>query len=214
MAAWLRWNVDLNERFTTRALRAALGVTQEHFQRRQRELRQDFLWDYRTSQEDPALGEECILIAYGWSPGQGKRPAKSSISQKVRRQVFVRDGGRCVICGVAAGEKYEDGKAAVLTAGHVRANAHGGSAALDNLQTECNRCNEASRADTGSVADPQAVLERVKSLSKPNRLEMLRWLRAGKRSRSNLDRAYDEVRLGGPQVRDAVLEYLEKVASY
>src|SRR5699024_501548 len=214
MASWLRWNVELNGRFTTRAMREALGVDHEHFQRRQRELREKLGWKYLSSKEEPSLGDECILLEYGWWPGDGKRPQSASISAKVRRQVFERDGGRCVICGRAAGETYEDGGVVVLTAGHIRANSHGGSSAIDNLQTECRRCNETSRADTGAVADPQAVLERVKSLSKADRMEMLSWMQAGKRSRSKLDRAYDDVRLGGPKVRQVVLDYLERVASY
>lgn len=214
MASWLRWNVGLNERFTTRAVRDALGISDEHLQRRQRELREDFGWKYLSSKEDPSLGDECILLKYGWWPGEGKRPKKVSVSAKVRRQVFVRDGGRCVICGRGANEEYEDGAIVVLTAGHIRANKLGGSNAIDNLQTECRRCNETARADTGNVLDPAAVLERVKNLTKADRMEMLGWLNAGRRSRSNLDKAYDDVRLGGPQVRKAVLDYLEQVAGY
>lgn len=214
MASWLRWNVGLNERFTTKAMREALGVSDEHFQRRQRELREDFNWKYLSSKEDPALGDECVLLAYGWWPGEGKRPKQQRVSTKVRRQVFERDGGRCVICGLGSNEKYEDGGTVVLTAGHIRANLHGGSNELSNLQTECRRCNESARADTGGVADPIAVLERVKSLPKAERLEMLDWLSSGQRSRTRLDIAYDSVRLGGPIVREVVLDYLEEVARY
>lgn len=214
MASWLRWNVRLNERFTTKAMRAALGVGHEHFQRRQRELREDLGWRYLSSKEEPSLGDECILLEYGWWPGDGERPKKASISNKVRRQVFERDGGRCVLCGLAAQESYEDGGVVVLTAGHIRANLHGGSISIDNLHTECRRCNETARADTGNVADPVVVLERVKNLTKADRIEMLGWLQSGRRTRSKLDLAYDDVRLGGPRVRQVVLDYLEQVASY
>ncbi|WP_411709497.1 HNH endonuclease [Corynebacterium sp. LaCa116] len=212
MASWLRWNVEIDGRFTTRQLRETLGISNEHAQRRQRELR-DYGWEYLSAKEEPSLGEDCILEKYGWWPGDGPRPKRNTISAKVRRQVFERDGGRCVLCGRAAGEKYDDGSIVVLTAGHIKANSHGGAATLDNLQTECRVCNESSKADTGSAADPQAVVEQVKSLKKSDRLEMLSWIRAGQRSRTQLDRAFDEYRLGGPLVQQAVLDYLKSVES-
>ena len=212
MASWLRWNVQIGERFSTRELRAVLGIDDEHFQRRQRELR-EMGWRYLSAKEDPSLGEECELLSFGWWPGEGPRPKKATISSKLRRQVFERDGGRCVICGLAAGEKYEDGSVVVLTAGHVIANSHGGSATLDNLQTECRRCNESARADTGSALDPQAVLESVKSLRFPERMELLDWLQRGSRPRTQLDRVYDTVRLGGPVVRETVLNYLAEASA-
>lgn len=211
MASWLRWNVELGQRFSTRELRTILGINDEHFQRRQRELR-DLGWQYISAKEDPSLGEECELIAYGWWPGQGPRPRKSTISSKLRRQVFERDGSRCVICGRAAGETYEDGSHVVLTAGHVVAQSHGGLARLDNLQTECRRCNESARADTGTAADPRAVLESVKALKFVDRMELLGWLKRGSRTRSQLDHVYDDVRLGGPAVRQAVMLYLEQLS--
>ncbi|MCQ9330402.1 HNH endonuclease [Corynebacterium phoceense] len=212
MASWLRWNVEIGGRFTTRQLRETLGISNEHAQRRQRELR-DYGWEYLSSKEEPSLGEDCILEKYGWWPGEGPRPRRQQISSKLRRQVFERDGGRCVLCGRAAGEKYDDGSVVTLTAGHIIANSHGGAASLDNLQTECRVCNESARADTGSVADPGAVVEQVKSLKKADRMELLSWIRAKQRSRSPLDRAFDAYRLGGPNVQAAVLDYLEKVES-
>ena len=207
MASWLRWNVEIGQRFSTRELRNVLGIAHEHFQRRQRELR-ELGWTYLSAKEDPSLGEECELLGYGWWPGEGPRPRKSTISSKLRRQVFERDGSRCVICGRAAGEKYEDGGVVVLTAGHIIAHSHGGSATLDNLQTECRRCNESARADTGTAADPKAVCESVKSLRFAERMELLEWLKRGSRTRTQLDRVYDSVRLGGPAVREAVMSYL------
>ncbi|WP_165241830.1 HNH endonuclease [Corynebacterium lizhenjunii] len=210
MASWLRWNVELGGRFSTRQLRDTLDISNEHAQRRQRELR-DYGWEYLSAKEEPSLGEECILEKYGWWPGEGQRPKRDTISAKVRRQVIERDGGRCVLCGRAAGEKYEDGSVVVLTAGHIKANSHGGAASLDNLQTECRVCNEPARADTGSASEPEAGVEQVKNLKKADRLELLAWIRSGRRSRSNLDRAYDAYRLGGPLVQEAVRSYLEKV---
>lgn len=211
MASWLRWNVKPGERFSTQELRRALGdVRQEHFQRRQRELK-DYGWKYISAKEDPSLGDECELVEYGWWPGVGPRPRRDSISAKVRRQVFERDGRRCVICGLAGGDHYEDGSLVVLTAGHVIAASHGGPSSLDNLQTECRRCNETARADTGSTVDPKALVEAVRNLKQSDRITMLGWLRVGHRTRTQLDRTYDDVRLAGPAAKAAVLDYLEEV---
>ncbi|WP_425429755.1 HNH endonuclease [Corynebacterium phocae] len=212
MASWLRWNVEVGERFTTRQLRKVLNVKNEHAQRRQRELR-DHGWRYLSSKEEPSLGEDCILEEIGWWPGDGPRPKTTAISAKVRRQVLERDGGRCVICGRAAGEQYDDGSIVSLAAGHIRANSHGGKISLDNLRTECRLCNESVRADTGSAADPKAVLEQVKSLKKKEREELRYWIQAGQRTRTALDRAYDAYRLGGPRVQEEVVRYLAEMES-
>lgn len=210
MASWLRWNVRPGERFTTRQLREALDSDHEHFQRRQRELR-DWGWQYLSSKEEPELAEDCLLQQYGWWPGAGERPKTTAISAKTRRRVFERDGSRCVLCGRAAGELYEDGTVVQLTAGHIRPNSYGGPATIDNLRTECRVCNETSRSDTGSTADPDAVVENVRQLKKADRIQLLGWIRAGQRTRSQLDRAYDAYRLGGPKVQEAVLSYLEEL---
>lgn len=212
MASWLRWNVEPGERFTTRQLREVTNSKQEHFQRRQRELR-DLGWKYLTSKEEPSLGEECLLVEHGWWPGLGDRPKNSAISAKVRRQVLERDGARCVLCGRAAGEHYEDGTVVTLTAGHIRPNTLGGKAEIDNLRSECRVCNESARSDTGSVLDPESVLESIKELKKADRVKLLNWLQRGERTRSELDRVYDTVRLGGPKVRAMAMGYLEGMES-
>lgn len=207
-ASWLRWNVNPGGRFRTSQLREVLGIRQEHFQRRLRELR-GWGWVYVSSKEDPELGEECILEKYGWWPGsEDPRPKVASVSNKTRRAVFVRDGSRCVLCGRAAGEKYDDGGRVTLTVGHLRASAWGGGSHVDNLRTECRRCNESVKSDTGTVLDPDAVLASVKSLKKADRETLAHWIEQGGRSRSALDVAFDQVRLGGEPVKKKVIEYL------
>ena len=56
---------------------------------------------------------------------------KKPIPAKLRWSVFKRDAYRCVIC--AADED--------LMADHIRSEARGGEATLENLQTLCRRCN-------------------------------------------------------------------------
>lgn len=212
VASYLTWNVLLDETFTTAQLRKVLGINDEHFQRRLRGLR-ELGWRYRTSKEDPSLGEECVLEQYGWWPGSdAPRPAKTAISDAVRREVFLRDGSRCVICGLAAGEAYEDGSRATMTLGHVKANALGGANAPENLRTECRRCNESVRWNTGSTTDPEAVVVAVRELPLADRRQLRSWIATGQRTRSRLDKVYDQVRLGGPEVQALVSEYLSSLS--
>lgn len=58
---------------------------------------------------------------------------KSKIPQKLRWQVFRRDGYACKFCG-----EIED-----LTVDHIESEKSGGEATFDNLQTLCRPCNSA-----------------------------------------------------------------------
>lgn len=129
-ASWLRFNVDVGDVFTTERLRHALGVDHEHFQRRLRELR-DLGWRFDGMKDNPGLKAEYKLLEYGWWPGSGlpKPSVNGAVSTAVRREVFARDGSRCVVCGVGAGESYpnEPESAARMSVGHIVPRAQGGS---------------------------------------------------------------------------------------
>ena len=60
---------------------------------------------------------------------------RTPISEAVRFQVISRDGHKCLSCGLT----QHDG--AVLEVDHIIPVSLGGSDALDNLQTLCDRCN-------------------------------------------------------------------------
>lgn len=84
-------------------------------------------------------------------PGQyifPKQPYKEAqngprISGRVRGDVLHRDAYTCQACGIARGEKYEDGRPVKLHVAHNRAHSQGGTATVENCFTLCSRCNEA-----------------------------------------------------------------------
>lgn len=66
---------------------------------------------------------------------------RRSISDKVRRQVYERDGWKCVRCGTG-----DD-----LTVDHVQPHSKGGLSSLSNYQTLCKPCNLAKSDQTGEA---------------------------------------------------------------
>jgi HNH endonuclease len=67
---------------------------------------------------------------------------RDRIPDKLRREVYERDGWRCVKCGSAAS----------LTVDHVWPHARGGSLSLTNLQTLCAACNASKNDAIGTGA--------------------------------------------------------------
>ena len=216
LAAWLAHNVKLEETFTMRRLRAAIGDyhgpnDDEQLNRRLRNLRPDG-WVVLSYKTDPSLAkEEYRLKATGWHPGLGKRPQHRRISSAMRRNVLERDGRRCVVCGLASGEPYpgEPGTSVTLTAGHRIPEQRGTKVhSIDELQTECARCNEPVRDE---LPDPHTLAEvrpLVGRLGRHDREQLLKWLVDGRRHRSRLDEAHDRVRTLSPNERETVIAEL------
>lgn len=61
----------------------------------------------------------------------GDGPSKAYISKKLRKQVYERDGHKCLACGTESN----------LTCDHIHPESKGGTTTLDNLQTLCRSCN-------------------------------------------------------------------------
>lgn len=212
IAAWLAFNVDEGGTFTMRDLRRATGVGSandaEHLNRRLRELRHAG-WVVLSYRDDGDLRPDTYrLRRIGWHPARGPRPqSRGRIPADLRRRVLERDGRRCVVCNVGSGEPYpgEPGTSAVLTAGHrVPANRGKPVVSVDELQVECQRCNETVRDE---LPDPHALAEvwpDVKRLARRDREMLLRWLAAGRRLRSPLDEVYDRVRTLVPSDRETL----------
>lgn len=59
------------------------------------------------------------------------RPPRKGISPDVRRRVLARNGGRCVLCGVATAREID----------HILAVVRGGDDNESNLQGACRPCN-------------------------------------------------------------------------
>jgi hypothetical protein len=216
IAAWLFFNKDIGSTFTLRELRSALPVgdipnDQEHFNRRMRALRKDE-WVLQSQKDDGTLRtNEYRVVAKGWSPHLGDRKkGAGNVSSATRRRVFASDGNRCVVCGVGSGEPYPDppvGKA-VLTIGHRIPQNMGGTDDIDNLRTECKRCNEQARDETGLPETLREVNAEVRSLTKNEKKALLQWLSAGQRVRNRVDVLYDRARMLSPSDREDLIKNL------
>lgn len=201
VAAYLWFNKDEGDSFTMRELREALGNAgkpedAEHLNRRMRDLRpQGWRIDSYKDRHGQAT-DSYLLVEKGARTWLGERTQIDTVSASVRRFVLDRDGNRCVICGVGAGEPYPDdpGSHARMTIGHRRAGARLADASPDNLQTECSRCNEPAGDAIPDPENLEAVMAAVRRLGAKDRRKLLDWIEAGQRQRSPLDLAFDRVR--------------------
>ncbi len=217
IAAWLAFNRERGETFTMRDLREALGTdavpnAQEHLNRRMRRLREDG-WDITSNASDKSLPVDAYRIdATGWHPGQGPRPKSDAISKRLEREVFERDGYRCVICGIGRGEPYpgQPDSHAVITVGHRKARKHRGSSKdPDNLETQCKPHNEPVREDI-LPEDVDDVLHDLRRLSRSELEKLETWLGQGYRSRDRLDTLHDRARSLSPNEQESVVDEVRK----
>ncbi|WP_197505758.1 HNH endonuclease [Mycobacterium sp. 852002-53434_SCH5985345] len=215
LAAYLYFNVDVGGTFTMRQLREALGEEDtpeqaEHLNRRLRNLKpQGWRFTSYKDQYGQAM-DEYVLQEKGNKLWLGERTKRPTISNALKRQVYERDLNRCVICGVGAGEPYpgEPGTAARLTVGHRTAGARHGGASVDNLQTECARCNEPVGDTPPNPEVLGEVMASVKQLGAADKAALLAWLESGYRHRSKVDFAYDRTRKLAVSEKEQVMEFL------
>jgi 5-methylcytosine-specific restriction endonuclease McrA len=71
------------------------------------------------------------------TPSRG--PGHRHASQEQRQQIYARDGGRCVYCGVALTRS-------AFVSDHVVAYSKHGGTVVSNLAVSCARCNMAKQA--------------------------------------------------------------------
>jgi hypothetical protein len=217
LAAWLTFNARIGQVLTIRQLRAALGGaapnTDEHFNRRLRALRPAG-YEIPSGRDVGGLRpDEYRLDAIGsqvWLPGS--RASQRGPSARVRRYVFDRDGHRCVVCGLGAGEPYpgEPGSTARMTLGHVLAGSLAGETDPNNLRTECSRCNEPVRDEARTSESIDALAPRLRSLRLADKEKLLTWIRRGARTRDNVDELYDAIRVMPADQRDQARALLER----
>lgn len=87
----------------------------------------------------PSDGRYCLLhrrdaqeaVKARWRPGRGTKA-----HEEIRQAVFERDGHRCVDCGSTES----------LEGGHIVPHVAGGLFVLENLKTQCRRCNRGQGA--------------------------------------------------------------------
>ena len=219
LAAYLTFNHAIGDLLTVRQLREAIpdidgeANRQEHFNRRLRQLRK-YNWGISSDDEDGSLSPgEYRLTAIGAPIWLGKSEfASDTISAKLRRQVFDRDGNRCVLCGVGSGESYpgEPDSRARMTVGHFRADRRRGAATVDNLRTECSRCNEPLRDEISVNATADDYWARLVRLSKADKQRLADWLESGMKTRSEVEKFYDEIRVLPAGLRDELRRRLDQ----
>ncbi|MFA7753901.1 HNH endonuclease [Streptomyces sp. NRRL B-2790] len=188
-------------------LRDALGPDiigrSEHLNRRLRTLRAAG-WAIPSYKDDASLRpDEYRLQTKGaryWLDDDRQAYKRFAPSARARREVIDRDGRRCVVCGIAAGESYpgEPSNKARLTIGHrvpqERLRTRGAADDINNWRTECARCNEPMRDELPDPRRYDEVLAQVRRMSRGSKGTLLLWLRQGERTRSELDRVYDLAR--------------------
>ena len=220
LAAWLAFNKQVGDTFTTKEVRVALGEREkpnadEHFQRRLRQLRKDG-WDIPSTKYDASLkAGQYRVDKIGWHPAIGERPKRVSfVSATDRAAVFKRDGSRCQVCGVGAGEPYpgEPDTKAVMTVGHVLSQNFGGVGKIANLRTECSRCNEPIRSEGGKPESSEEVVTAARGLRTADRRRLYQWITAGHRIWEPIDEVYDRFRRLTPGDREVAAAEIAKAA--
>jgi len=218
LAAWLNFNAKEGDILTLRRLRKELGeanhpVDDEHFNRRFRQLRK-YGWSVLSSRDFAGLKQdEYRLDSIGRPIWLGKSQfIKKATSAKVRREIFDRDGHRCVVCGVGAGECYPDDptKRARLTIGHFVAGSLRGPNDRANLRTECSRCNEPAKEEVTRSESGLEIWPKIRNLGNADKVRLLHWMEQGQRSRDYVDCLFDQYRCLPPSQRDELRAQLSR----
>ncbi len=201
IAAWVQFNMQIGESVTMKVLRSSISSkgnpnTDEHFNRRFRELRESG-WKLTSNKEDSTLASnEYRLVVKGASIWKdGVNSYRSKLSDRVRRQVLERDKQICQVCFIGAGEEYpsEPESRARMTVGHLRANALAGSVDPLNLRTECSRCNETVRDEFSIGEGIDVIWPKVRRLSKSDKTTLLIWLNHGRRPSTEVAMIFDDI---------------------
>ena len=215
VACWLASEIGEGGVFLKNDLREAVpGV--EQIDRRMRDLRK-YGWVIDESRMGQDLKpNELRLVKIGtpvWDREARRQASREGISDRVRQEVFTRDGHACVRCGVAAGERFADKPqmTARLSAAHIYPGALGGRATADDLVTACQRCNESIRHHTDNYLSGEQVMVRIEALGREQRAKLLRRIQTGRRESDRLDDAWrNYLQLPGTQ-REEVEERLRKL---
>jgi len=189
IASYLWFNVEIGSTFTMADVRKAVGIEEQtQSDRRLRELREQG-WVITGYKDDSSLPMNTYrLEKRGQRIWLGEKLDRDVISNRLRREVFNRDHNTCVICGIYAGDEYPDllGQTARMTVGHRIPNQRLGEATLENLQTECSRCNETIRNLLDNPEIIEDVMPALDELSIEEISELHNWLTAGHRIPSNI----------------------------
>ena len=167
-AHWLASEVGEGGKFTKSQLRRAIPEW-EQVDRRERDLRADYGWridNYRTDRELNRGEHKLVKIGTRVWEEQLSSQTSRRVSSATRAEVFRRDHNYCRKCGIGPHEEYPDlpGRTARLTIAHLDPKARRGSDDLENLQTQCARCNEEIRDLSAPHVDAGELEARIKRL--------------------------------------------------
>jgi hypothetical protein len=218
LAAWLNFNAKVGDVFTIRQLRQALGGTagpntQEHFNRRLRNLRK-YGWFVLSSRDAGNLKSNEYRLEQIGSPiwlGKSNYGSKS-ISEKTRYEIFASDGNRCLLCGIGEGEPYPDqpDRFARLTLGHFVADSFRGPNDPANLRTECSRCNRPVKEEARRSESAAELWPKIRSLSRAGKARLFAWIEKGYRQRDIIDTLFDQIRVLPAIQRDQIRVRLKR----
>lgn len=217
IAAYLWFNVEVGGVFTLAEVRTEIDVVnQTQTDRRLRELREQG-WVIEGYKDSKGMkSNSYILKKKGNRIWAGEKNQRDAISNKLRRQVFARDNNTCVVCGISAGEPYIDAldEKARMTIGHRVPNQRLGNATLENLQTECSRCNEPIR---NLLKDPETfedLLGDINRLDLKSIAELSQWIHEGRRTPRLIDIIYSRYRYLSPHEKSSMKAYISQVRNY
>lgn len=99
------------------------------------------------------------------------------ISLRLRAQVLERNGHTCQMCGIGAGDKMDDGRAARLHIGHVVDRDHGGKDELANLRALCSACNQGAKNLAQEPPSWTWLLAQLRRATQDEQMAALKWLK-------------------------------------
>ena len=211
IALWLVAEVGEGGIFTKAQLRDAFPDASQA-DRRLRDLR-DFGWKIDTNREDAGLdAHEQRFVKRGiavWEPGKATRPKADgpSLNAAERREVFTRDGNYCRSCGITPGQEYGAGvyETAQLDIARRTVRREDGREEVQFV-TECKRCRIGGRSQE---TDLTSILAQVGQLGGIEQKLLAKWVKAGAREFSRVERLWAEYQSLPADARGAVEAQLD-----
>jgi hypothetical protein len=206
-ALWLVQVIGEGNTFTKSQLRDAFPEVAQ-IDRRMRDLR-DFGWRIDTSREDIELDtSEQRFSQRGaavWEPGKATRPGAATLTSSQRREILVRDGHQCRICGVGPGEKYAGSEiTSQLDIARRQVRMPDGRQQVQ-LIVECNRCRVGGRE---LVTDVRDVLSRAAKLPMIEKKMLSAWIDQDARTFSAAEQIWADYRSLPSEARGLVRDAL------
>lgn len=138
----------------------------------------------------------------------------ASIPQKIREEVFARDGHACLRCGIVAGELFDDDsqtKARIIAKVSNDSWRPGQDIHATDVITLCQRCSAGSETSSVARLDDKQLLVRIQGLGRDLRVQLLRRIQTNTRPADKVDKVWREYKQLPPNQQRTVLEGLHKL---